>query len=58
MLAVINRYRALFILLMLAVLAALLWLFISMMGDSKVPSKGVFVLDHYVNAISDERGRI
>ncbi len=58
MLTVINRYKALFIILMLAVLAALLWLFISMTGNSKLPSKGVFVLNYFERTICNERGSI
>lgn len=58
MLAVLNRYRAFLIILMLIVVAVLIWLFISAQSSDKTPSRGVFVLEWPVSAYAAGRGNI
>lgn len=48
MLAVINRYKLFLIILSLILLAVLLWMFISGQGSDSDPSRGVFVLAHFL----------
>lgn len=58
MLTVFNRYKVFFIILMFAILAALVWLFISMQNNVRVPSKGIFVINHIEESIWTEGGRL
>ncbi len=58
MLAVINRYKVFFIILAFIALAALVWLLLSTQGNSKVPSKGVFVFSQAAGSIVQEGGRV
>ena len=48
MLAVLNRYRIFLVILTLILLVVLIWLFLAGQGKSKVPSRGVFVLEHRI----------
>lgn len=56
MLAVLNRYKLLFALLLLFLVAALIWLLITLQGGNKIPSKGVFVLERSIYTDYPERG--
>lgn len=44
MLIILNRYKVLFAILLMIILAAVVWLMISA-RSSKIPSKGVFVMN-------------
>ncbi|NMA33524.1 MAG: hypothetical protein GX940_03100 [Clostridiaceae bacterium] len=50
MLIILNRYKVLFAILLIIILAAVIWFMISA-RSSKVPSKGVFVMN-----MTDEGG--
>lgn len=56
MLAVINRYKVFFIILALIALTALFLLFLSARSNSKVPSKGVFVMRCLKESTGQEGG--
>jgi high-affinity Fe2+/Pb2+ permease len=56
MLAVINRYKVFFIILAFIALAILVWLLLSARSDSRIPSKGVFVLEHIEQCIRQKGG--
>jgi len=45
MLAVLNKYKLLFIIISFLLLAVLLWMFFFGQGKDKIPSRGVFVLE-------------
>jgi len=49
MLAVLSKYKALLIIFAIIILAAAVWLFISLQSNGKVPSKGVFVSGNAAN---------
>jgi hypothetical protein len=55
MLAVLNRYKVLLIIFLLALLAALILLYISLHSGSKTPSKGVFVMGPGISTHCPER---
>lgn len=56
MLAILNKYKILFIILSLVLLAVLLWLAVSALGRDKTPSRGVFVLEGPVKSIMTSEG--
>lgn len=51
MLVVLERYKAFLIILAVAALAIMLWLFISAQDSDKVPSRGVFVLLRMIESL-------
>ena len=56
MLAILNKYKILFIILSLVLLAVLLWLAVSALGRDKTPSRGVFVLEGPLKSIRTLEG--
>ena len=57
MLAILNKYKILFIILLsLVILAVLLWLAVSALGQDKTPSRGVFVLEGPLKSIRTLEG--
>lgn len=47
MLAVISRYKLLFVILLILLTAALVWVYIAIQDGDRDFSKGVFVMDQY-----------
>ncbi len=56
MLAVINRYKVFFIILGFIALGILVWLVLSAHSDSRIPSKGVFVVNRMYKGTVTEGG--
>jgi hypothetical protein len=51
LLAILNRYKAVFIILTLLLLALLIWMIIIGADNDKIPSRGVFVIGRFHQAV-------
>jgi hypothetical protein len=49
MIAVIQRYKLLIIILSFIVFVLLLWLFVTRLNVNKIPSRGVFVIQEWLS---------
>lgn len=51
---VVRKYRLIFILLSVIILASLAWVFFSKLEAEKIPTRGVFVLNTFCSEVNNE----